>query len=405
MSYLEPRRAVTLPHNFSTEQEVTIVFLCQIYKYSFNSLVDMAKDSNTRYISLVALIFQNAGLAIIMRYSLIFPSTDGKYITSTAVLAAEVLKLMTSSLACFILDANWKVEKFQNLLKYEGGGLMDWSRLAVPSVLYTIQNSLQYTAMSNLSAPVFQVCYQMKIITTALFSVVLLNRHISSLQWGSVVALTVGVALVQISQQNGGNDERSNSMLGLMAVVVGCLTSGFAGVYFEMVLKSSRASIWVRNIQLSFIGIFMATGGCLLKDYDNIFPKEGGIQFLKGYNHIVWNVILFQAAGGMIVALVVKYADNIIKNFATSFSILLSAFTSAILFRDVIINFSFVIGALMVMTSTYTFGYKPPARIVSRQDLELSLEREQEKEKEIQEFSRLLREDGEDGDLGEPKTN
>ena len=52
-------------------------------------------------------------------------------------------------------------------------------------------------------------------------------------------------------------------------------------MYFEMVLKSSRASIWVRNIQLSFIGIFMATGGCLLKDYDNIFPKEGGIQFLR----------------------------------------------------------------------------------------------------------------------------
>ena len=51
-------------------------------------------------------------------------------------------------------------------------------------------------------------------------------------------------------------------------------------------------------------------------------------------------MIIFQAAGGMIVALVVKYADNIIKNFATSFSILLSAFTSAILFRDVIINFS-----------------------------------------------------------------
>ncbi len=350
----------------------------------------MAKEQNTKYISLIALIFQNAGLAIIMRYSLIFPSSDGKYMTSTAVLSAEVLKLAISTLACFIFDANGNVEKLQHVLKYEGGGLADWSRLAVPSILYTIQNSLQYTAMSNLSAPVFQVCYQMKIITTALFSVVLLNRHITSLQWGSVIALALGVALVQVSQQGGGGDDKSNSMIGLLAVAVGCMTSGFAGVYFEMVLKSSRASIWVRNIQLAFIGLFMASGGCLLKDYAGIFPKEGGFQFFRGYSAIVWGVILFQAAGGLIVAMVVKYADNIVKNFATSFSILLSAFTSAMLFQDVTINLFFVLGAGLVMISTYAFGYKPPARVVSRQDLELSLEKEQERQEE---FSRLLEED------------
>ena len=356
----------------------------------------MAKtDAKTKYGALIALILQNAGLAIIMRYSLIFPSAEGKYMTSTAVLAAEALKLLIASLACFLFDANGSVDKFQNVIKFEGGGLMDWGRLAVPSVLYTVQNSLQYTAMSMLSAPVFQVCYQMKIITTALFSVLLLNRHITPLQWGSVSALAMGVALVQISQQSGGDDGKSSSFLGLIAVAVGCMTSGFAGVYFEMVLKSSRASIWVRNIQLAFIGIFMAGCGCLIKDYDGIFSREEGFDFFHGYNSIVWGVIVFQAAGGLIVAMVVKYADNIIKNFATSFSILLSALTSAVLFRDVQINFFFIVGAGTVMASTYAFGYKPPVRIVSRQDLELSAE-EQERDKDDQELARLLREDEED---------
>ncbi len=39
-------------------------------------------------------------------------------------------------------------------------------------------------------------------------------------------------------------------LTGLSAVIVMCLSSGFAGVYFEKVLKSSQQSLWVRNVQL-----------------------------------------------------------------------------------------------------------------------------------------------------------
>lgn len=111
--------------------------------------------------------------------------------------------------------------------------------------------------MSCLSAPVFQVLYQMKIITTAIFSVLILSRRLSAGQWGSIVALAVGVALVQLSQLDSGGS-KENSIAGLLSVILGCCTSGFAGVYFEMVLKSSNVSIWMRNIQLSVIGIFFS---------------------------------------------------------------------------------------------------------------------------------------------------
>lgn len=38
--------------------------------------------------------------------------------------------------------------------------------------------------------------------------------------------------------------------VGVMAVLMACISSGFAGVYFEKILKETKQSVWVRNIQL-----------------------------------------------------------------------------------------------------------------------------------------------------------
>lgn len=145
-----------------------------------------------KWIALVALILQNSGLAILMRYTMISvqPGTQ-PYLPSTAVLSAEVMKLIISLILCFIVDCNLCTKTFATNLHTELiGNRSDWFKLMVPSVLYTLQNSLQYFSMSRLSAPVFQVLYQLKIVTTALFSVSILSRKISGIQWVSVVMLT-----------------------------------------------------------------------------------------------------------------------------------------------------------------------------------------------------------------------
>ena len=200
----------------------------------------------------------------------------------------------------------------------------------------------------------------MKIITTAVFSVLLLSRRLGGLQWLSIVALSGGVALVQLSQMSDSNNSnKSNSILGLISVLCGCMTSGFAGVYFEVVLKSSVASVWLRNMQLSLIGMATCLISCYLRDKDEILQKG----FLSGYDEYVWSVILLQAAGGLIVAVVVKYADNVLKGFATSLSILISAFVSSYLFGDVDINQAFLCGCIVVLASVFAFGYVPAQKV------------------------------------------
>jgi hypothetical protein len=43
----------------------------------------------------------------------------------------------------------------------------------------------------------------------------------------------------------------SNKLIGLLAVFATCITAGFAGVYFEKMLKDgSSTPFWIRNLQM-----------------------------------------------------------------------------------------------------------------------------------------------------------
>ena len=98
--------------------------------------------------------------------------------------------------------------------------------------------------------------YQLRILVTAMFFVCILGRRLSGAQWFSLVVLTCGVSVVQLEGSSPGDrpPAHHNRLLGLLAVLCMCGTSGFGSVYFEKVLKGSSTSIWVQNIRLSLIG-------------------------------------------------------------------------------------------------------------------------------------------------------
>ena len=125
----------------------------------------------------------------------------------------------------------------------------------------------------------------------------------------------------------------------------------FIGVYFEKILKGSQTSLWLRNVQLGMYGTIIGIVGMQIKDGPKIAEKG----FLFGYSRLVWSVVLMQAFGGLLVAVVVKYADNILKGFATSFSIVLSCIVSVYLFSFQL-SVQFVVGALLVVSAIYLYG-------------------------------------------------
>lgn len=77
--------------------------------------------------------------------------------------------------------------------------------------------------------------------------------------------------------------------------------------------------------------------------------------FFRGYDHLVCMVVVVNALGGMVVAMVIKYADNILKGFATGISTLLSTLCSVVLFGFEP-NILFAFGAAVVIFSTFVYS-------------------------------------------------
>ncbi|KAM4562142.1 UDP-galactose translocator isoform 1-T1 [Odontesthes bonariensis] len=307
-----------------------------------------------KYISLAVLVVQNASLILSIRYVRTLPGD--RFVATSAVVMAEVLKVLTCLLIILLQKRCSLKDTFVFLLDSILFQYKDTLKLAVPSLIYTLQNNLQYIAISNLPAATFQVTYQLKILTTALFSVMMLRKSLSRVQWVSLLLLFAGVAIVQVQQEGNkeasvANDSDQNYTVGLVAVVISCLSSGFAGVYFEKILKGSSASVWMRNVQLGVFGTALGLLGLWWNDGAAVAERG----FLFGYTDMVWCVIFNQAFGGLLVAVVVKYADNILKGFATSFSIVVSTVMSVYLF-GFHVDLLFSAGAGLVIGAVYMYS-------------------------------------------------
>ncbi len=355
------------------------------------------------------------------------PLVNGfRYYPSTAVFLNEVIKLSVClTMALYDIATSSKTHDTSSaaalfLELARAVFTCDSWKLAIPAMLYTLQNSLRYVAISNLDAATFQVTNQLKILSTALFSVLLLNRKLDGRKWLSLLLLTVGVAIIYLPSATGQSpvlsikdlrrslsfsrtrstidpaDAVSGQLLkrsasyegidedfaaanpelyrsfGFSILAIACFISGLSSVYFEKILKESRndfgTSVWIRNVQLSVWSLFPALFiGVVFNDGEHI-AKDG---FFAGYNWAVWAAILLQATGGILVAFVVKFADNIAKNFASSISILLSFFASVFFFdfeitsfvsygtlpRGLTANFpQFVIGTAVVLSAAYLYN-------------------------------------------------
>ncbi|ORY89704.1 nucleotide-sugar transporter-domain-containing protein [Leucosporidium creatinivorum] len=367
-----------------------------------------------RTVALTLLVLQNASVSLLTRLSRTPRPGKAVYIPAVAVFTAELVKLSVS-LTMLVREKRSigrSKGKRDGVLKTVRIALWDLAvnqrqeivKLAVPAALYALQNTLLYTALSNLDAATYQTTYQLKLLTTALFSLLFFHRSLTLTKWFSLFLLTAGVAIVQLDSSPSSSSSKitdthnQDPRVGLAAILAACISSGLAGGWFEWVLKSPAAStpspppqtpsadtpttsspapgtplsasstssrssslprlrenspsLWARNLQLSVPSLVFSLSGVFLSpQLEGIAPSQVWV----GFSPLVWSVVLNQALGGLLVAMVVRYADSVAKGFATSLAIVLSTFASVIFF-GLVPGPLFILGAGLVISSTIIYA-------------------------------------------------
>lgn len=325
-----------------------------------------------KWLSLAALTLMTTLHAFVIKYA---RAGGTNYSNSTCVFFTELLKTIASAVL-LTLEARGARSASKVACTSCFQNHADTLRMCIPAMAYVIQNNLIFFSLDKLSMSIQQVTYQLKILAAGVIGVVMMGKHLSPTKWGALFLLIVGIAVVQSSgtQSIGTRDSTdsklvflehnepdgvssfSGQFLGFVAVFVACLLSGFSGAYMEMMLKQSGSSLWLRNVQLGCIGTVFAFLSAIVDRPDILVRWD----WMRGYSWRVWLAIAVLGLGGLLVAVVLKYADNILRQFSTALSLLLTTALSSLVLGERRPDARFFIGATIAMAATCIYNVGLP---------------------------------------------
>jgi UDP-sugar transporter A1/2/3 len=128
-----------------------------------------------------------------------------------------------------------------SIIQYFRNDMKNTLLVAVPASAYNLQTSLEYVALANLDAAMFSVLVQSKLLFTATSAYLVLGKKLKYIQVISLVLLTIGVMLCNMRFDEQSEDEQKDSFKGICATLGIAVSSGFASVYTEKVIKGHRA--------------------------------------------------------------------------------------------------------------------------------------------------------------------
>ncbi len=198
----------------------------------------------------------------------------------------------------------------------------------IPSVIYAVNNNLAFHAVSLVGVVNFQVLGQLKILTTAILTSMLLQHHVKldGIQWCGIIVLTSGVMIRAVST----DFSLAIPVQGFLEVLMMLVLSSFAGVFTERCFKSETCvqSVWLKNSQLYFHGMVVNSFARLYS-----LGEPPNLSLLAS-ERLVAPVILAQVLSGICVGWLLKFHSNIVKDYITTVAMILVSAGGVIWFGE-----------------------------------------------------------------------
>jgi len=295
---------------------------------------------------------------------------------TTVVIMQESVKFF---LALFMLTTSGTLKT-----ALSGWSLYSWVTVAcVPAALYTVQNMAALVAYQNLDAVTFNVLNQTKTLSAALCCYLIMGRRQSPVQIASLFLLLLSALVIEKIVTIGGWDEGDEGdepiavsarhfTHGVLPVLLASFISGLAGAITQKNLqqgtsedgKSGGKNAVLFSAELCVASLLLLGSSLLVNDDGKKIAKNG---FFDQWTVHTLIPIFTNAAGGIVVGLVTKYAGSVRKGFALIFGMLLSGVVQAALDEHeegrAAISTEEIIGGLLASMSLYlhaTNPYVPP---------------------------------------------
>jgi UDP-sugar transporter A1/2/3 len=273
---------------------------------------------------------------------------------STVVFTQDIVKFFMAG-AAILVTGGWADA-------IVGWNVRAWLTVAgIPALLYLVQNFATLIAYQNLSPLTFNVLNQTKTLSAALCCYLLMGKVQSRLQIVSLLILFSSACVIEkilpirfwkskdaaSPIENGAEVEdksqelksvnRDNHTQGIFAVLLASFISGLAGSFTQKNLQSAAGGVaggrnsYFFTMELCVVSLsFMVMS--MIRSDDGKKIRENG--FFHQWTPTTIIPILTNAAGGIVVGLVTKYAGSVKKGFALIFGLLLSGILQAIMSKD-----------------------------------------------------------------------
>jgi UDP-galactose transporter len=233
--------------------------------------------------------------------------------------------------------------------------------LSILALLYVLVNNTIF-ACYNLADPgTIALVKSSGTVITALVMIVTIRASVSNMQWLAIALQLCGLLVTQYNPDSGSTYGVATYLLMAFHVFMGAL----AGVYNQVLLQRESCSMNANNMTLYACGtIFNLIGHLLVRQ---VSPNEP--RFFGGYNSIdAILVIVSNVFIGLAITAVYKYADAIIKCFATAFATGILLYISPILFGTKL-GFLAIPGTFLVFVASWMYiRYPAPKETNEVQD-------------------------------------
>eukprot|EP00929_Paragymnodinium_shiwhaense_P047241 TRINITY_DN23954_c0_g1_i2.p1 TRINITY_DN23954_c0_g1~~TRINITY_DN23954_c0_g1_i2.p1 ORF type:complete len:153 (-),score=4.48 TRINITY_DN23954_c0_g1_i2:1059-1517(-) len=122
-----------------------------------------------KWCALAMMVLQHVGVIVMARISRTRQDDGPLYLNTTVVFFSECVKLVCS--LAFLIAESGSESAWLSLKEHITHNPAELMRASVPGLLYCVNNNLLFIGISNLSAAVFQVTSQLKILSTTVLSV------------------------------------------------------------------------------------------------------------------------------------------------------------------------------------------------------------------------------------------